>query len=73
MPKRKSVKKFNKKHNTLKRFKGGNTVKTTCNKYKDKIVRGTPKNWAYKKCIKSGGKCNTLPPAGYGMYRYFCE
>ena len=52
MPKRKSVKQFNKKHNTLKRFKGGNTVKTTCDKYKDKIVRGTPKNWAYKKCIK---------------------
>ena len=35
----------------LKQFKGGNTVKNKCNKFKDKTVRGTPKNWAYKKCI----------------------
>ena len=57
----------------LKQFKGGNTVKKKCKKFKDKTVRGTPKNWAYKKCIKSCGNCIKLPPAGYGMYKYFCD
>ena len=48
--------------------------KELCSKYKDKIVRKTPKNWAYNKCLKSDWeKCKTLPPSGWGMYRYFCD
>ena len=45
-----------------------------CDKYKDKEVRGTPKNWAYNRCRKKKNKtCETLPPQGWNMYRYFCE
>jgi hypothetical protein len=45
-----------------------------CGKYKDKSVRGTPKNWAYNRCKRTKRKtCKTLPPQGWNMYRYFCE
>jgi hypothetical protein len=45
-------------------------------KYENKTVRGTPKNWAYKKCLqrKDWDRCKSLPPSGWNnMYRYFCE
>jgi len=63
------------KQNKTKKSSNSNSVKELCSKkYKDKSVRGTPVNWAYKRCIKDGWeKCKNLPPAGYGMYRYFCE
>ena len=48
-----------------------------CSKYKDKAIRGTSTNWAYKKCMKQPENrmesCKTLPPSGWGMQRYFCE
>jgi hypothetical protein len=58
------------KRKTLKKRGGGGGK---CKKYFNKTVRGTPKNWAYRKCLKNPERCQTLPPAGYGMYRYFCE
>ena len=64
--------KKNKKNNKS----SGKSVKELCShKYKDKAVRGTPKNWAYNRCVKrnSWERCKNLPPAGWGMPRYFCE
>ena len=54
---------------------GGKTKKELCShKYKDKAIRGTPKNWAYKRCMKQGWeRCKNLPPAGYNMHRDFCD
>ena len=73
--KNKSKQNKSKKNNKTKKSSNSNSVKELCSKkYKDKSVRGTPLNWAYKRCIKHGWeKCKNLPPAGYGMYRYFCE
>ena len=70
-----SKKNKSKQNNKTKKSSNSNSVKELCSKkYKDKSVRGTPVNWAYKRCIKNGWeKCKNLPPAGYGMYRYFCE
>jgi hypothetical protein len=70
-----SKKNKTKKNNKTKKSSNSNSVKELCSKkYKDKSVRGTPVNWAYKRCIKDGWeKCKNLPPAGYGMYRYFSE
>lgn len=69
---KKSMKKNNNKSNNSK-----TTKSKICNKYKDKAIRGTPVNWAYKKCMRQPidriNTCKTLPPNGYGMYRYFCE
>lgn len=66
---KKSMKKNNKSNN--------NSKSKICGKYKDKAIRGTPLNWAYKKCMRHPSDrmetCKTLPPNGYGMYRYFCE
>ena len=66
----KKVSKTNKNNTT-----GGKSKTELCSKkYKDKSIRGTPKNWAYNRCVKnSWERCNKLPPAGMGMYRYFCE
>ena len=54
-----------------------NTKDSICNKYKDQSIRGTPKNWAYNKCMKQPksrvNNCKRLPPKGWNMYRYFCE
>jgi len=76
-------KKSNKSKNTNKKSnktkKNNNTgvkskTELCSKKYKDKSIRGTPKNWAYNRCVKnSWERCKTLPPAGYGMHRYFCE
>ena len=75
---RKSKKLSKASSKTKKNSKGGKGVKSKtelCSKkYKDKSIRGTPKNWAYNRCVKnSWERCNKLPPAGMGMYRYFCE
>ncbi len=53
----------------------GKTNEELCNKYKNKSVRNTPKNWAYNKCIKHNNweVCKSLPPQGWNMYRYFCD
>ena len=53
----------------------GSSNKALCNKYKNKAVRNTPKNWAYNKCIKRNNweGCKTLPPQGWNMYKYFCD
>lgn len=63
-------KKNNNKNNVVSRTK-------ICSKYKNKSVRKTPTNWAYKKCMKQPieniDTCKTLPPSGWNMYRYFCE
>ena len=60
-----------KKNNSI----GGKSKTELCGKkYKDKSVRGTPKNWAYNRCLKnSWDRCKTLPPAGRNMYRDFCD
>lgn len=54
-----------------------NTKASVCNKYKDQSIRGTPKNWAYDKCMKQPKRrliyCKSLPPKGWNMYRYFCD
>ena len=77
----KTKKNVNKKGTNKGTIKGttkkiyGKSNKELCKKYLGKSVRGTPKNWAYNKCIKRNKweSCKTLPPAGYGMHRYFCE
>ena len=53
----------------------GKSNKELCNKYKNKSVRGTPKDWAYNKCVKTNNweRCKSLPPKGYNMYKEFCE
>ena len=64
------------KDNKTKKSSNTNSVKELCSKkYKDKAVRGTPKNWAYNRCIKKNSweRCKNLPPQGWGMHRYFCE
>ena len=77
--KSKKSKKTKKSKNTTKKISNiANKVsnKELCSKkYLGKSVRGTPKNWAYNRCIKRNKweSCKTLPPAGYGMHRYFCE
>ena len=80
-----SKKDYNKHINTTKHktnyFQSQNdekkpTLECLCSKkYKDKAVRGTPKNWAYNRCIKKNSweRCKNLPPQGWGMHRYFCE
>lgn len=68
-------KKSSKTKKTSNSNTGGKSKTDLCSKkYKDKSIRGTPKNWAYNRCVKnSWDRCSKLPPAGYGMYRYFCE
>jgi hypothetical protein len=64
------------KDNKTKKSSNTNSVKELCSKkYKDKAVRGTPKNWAYNRCIKKNSweRCKNLPPQGWSMHRYFCE
>ncbi len=58
--------------NILEKY--GKTNKELCKKYKDRSVRGTPKNWAYNRCIKAVNwtACKKLPPSGYSMGRDFC-
>ena len=81
---KKNSNKSKKKSNTNKSNKstkstnasiGGKTKNDLCaHKYKDKAIRGTPKNWAYNRCMKNGWeRCKNLPPAGYNMYKEFCE
>lgn len=45
-----------------------------CNKYKDKSIRGTPKNWAYKRCMKQPSSkvmnCKNLPPPNSLIYKW---
>ena len=63
-------KSYKKKYNMISE----EPTKKLCGKYKDKSVRGTPKNWAYNRCRRTRRKtCKTLPPQGWNMYRYFCE
>ena len=74
--KSKSHKSKSRTKNNKTKKSSGNSVKELCSKkYKDKEVRGTPKNWAYTKCIKKNSweRCKNLPPQGWGMHRYFCE
>ena len=70
-----SSSKSKKSSNTLTKKSYGMSNKDLCSKkYKDKSVRGTPKNWAYNRCLKhTFERCKTLPPAGWNMYRSFCE
>ena len=76
--------KSGKKTKMKKKNKGENIDKeksvdkdSICGKYKDKSVRGTKKNWAYKKCMSKSSNivenCKKLPPQGYNMYKYFCD
>jgi hypothetical protein len=55
---KKSKKNSNKtKKSTKKNSKlnSGKSKKELCaHKYKDKSIRGTPKNWAYNRCMKDG-------------------
>jgi hypothetical protein len=70
--KKSSSNKLNKKNNKS----SGKSNKELCShKYKDKAVRGTPKNWAYNRCVKTNSweRCKNLPPAGWGMHRNFCD
>ena len=74
----KSMKKSNNTHSTKSMKKNNNIHKSIiCSKYKDKELRGTPVNWAYKRCMRQPtnmiDKCKTLPPSGWGMYRNFCD
>jgi len=72
----KKTKKQKMNMNNTKKNEGKNKQKELCKKkYFGKSVRGTPINWAYKRCVKgpSWERCKNLPPAGYGMHRYFCE
>ena len=72
----KSSKSSKTQNNKTKKSSNSNSVKELCSKkYKGKSVRGTPKNWAYNKCIKTNSweRCKNLPPQGWGRYRYFCE
>ena len=54
---KKSMKKNNSSNNSSK--------SKICSKYKDKAIRGTSTNWAYKKCMKQPENrietCKTLP------------
>ena len=54
---------------------GGKSKTELCSKkYKDKSIRGTPKNWAYNRCLKNDWeRCKKLPPSGSNMYREFCD
>ena len=67
--------KSNKSNNKSKKSSDKSVKELCSHKYKDKEVRGTPKNWAYNRCIKTNSweRCKNLPPAGWGMPRYFCE
>lgn len=53
----------------------GKTNKELCKKYFEKVIRNTPKNWAYNKCIKRNNweRCKNLPPTNSNMYRDFCD
>ena len=73
--KSKSHKSKSRTKNNKTKKSSGNSVKELCSKkYKDKEVRGTPKNWAYNRCIRNPWeRCKDLPPKGLGMYKYFCN
>ena len=52
--------------------KYGKTNKQLCKIYKGKEIKGTPKNWAYDKCIKKNNwkRCKSLNV--YNMWTEFC-